>query len=100
MALVLVGEKIDRNRFTGEKIENSTFFNCDFSVPTLARDLSAVSSMIVKARKGANFSRAMLKDAIFKSCDLSMADFAIPVRWALKFATAAHKAQISAAQAL
>ncbi|HGL4651781.1 TPA: pentapeptide repeat-containing protein, partial [Klebsiella pneumoniae] len=31
MALALVGEKIDRNRFTGEKIENSTFFNCDFS---------------------------------------------------------------------
>ncbi|EPT5055500.1 fluoroquinolone resistance protein, partial [Klebsiella pneumoniae] len=27
MALALVGEKIDRNRFTGEKIENSTFFN-------------------------------------------------------------------------
>ncbi|MHB7623071.1 hypothetical protein ACYCMW_26875, partial [Klebsiella pneumoniae] len=26
MALALVGEKIDRNRFTGEKIENSTFF--------------------------------------------------------------------------
>ncbi|EPG2491581.1 TPA: fluoroquinolone resistance protein, partial [Klebsiella pneumoniae] len=25
MALALVGEKIDRNRFTGEKIENSTF---------------------------------------------------------------------------
>ncbi|EKO6116221.1 fluoroquinolone resistance protein, partial [Klebsiella pneumoniae] len=24
MALALVGEKIDRNRFTGEKIENST----------------------------------------------------------------------------
>ncbi|HEL5588908.1 TPA: fluoroquinolone resistance protein, partial [Klebsiella pneumoniae] len=25
MALALVGEKINRNRFTGEKIENSTF---------------------------------------------------------------------------
>ncbi|MFU0779361.1 MAG: hypothetical protein ACFWT4_14370 [Citrobacter braakii] len=31
MTLGLVGEKIDRNRFTGEKVENSTFFNCDFS---------------------------------------------------------------------
>ncbi|RJK73777.1 hypothetical protein CMV56_25775, partial [Klebsiella pneumoniae] len=25
MTLALVGEKIDRNRFTGEKVENSTF---------------------------------------------------------------------------
>nr|WP_319382173.1 hypothetical protein [Escherichia coli]WOL85199.1 hypothetical protein ICDHHECD_00007 [Escherichia coli] len=32
MTLALVGEKIDRNRFTGEKVENSTFFNCDFGV--------------------------------------------------------------------
>ena len=54
MALALISEKIDRNRFTGEKVENSTFFNCDFSVPTLAvLNLSAVSSMIAKARKGA-----------------------------------------------
>lgn len=54
MALALVGEKIDRNRFTGEKIENSTFFNCDFSGADLSgTNLSAVSSMIVKARKGA-----------------------------------------------
>ncbi|HEN1171659.1 TPA: Qnr family pentapeptide repeat protein, partial [Klebsiella pneumoniae] len=28
-----------------------------------------------ESQKGCNFSRAMLKDAIFKSCDLSMADF-------------------------
>ncbi len=31
MALALVGEKIGRNRFTGEKIENAIFRNCDFS---------------------------------------------------------------------
>ncbi len=34
MALALVGEKIDRNRFTGEKIENSTFLTVIFQVPT------------------------------------------------------------------
>ena len=66
MALALVGEKIDRNRFTGEKIENSTFFNCDFSGDVLDG---------VDHPEACNFSRAMLKDAIFKSCDLSMADF-------------------------
>lgn len=52
MTLALVGEKIDRNRFTGEKVENSTFFNCDFWVPTLAAlNLLAASFMIEKVRK-------------------------------------------------
>lgn len=31
MTLVLKGEKIARNRFTGEKIESGSFINCDFS---------------------------------------------------------------------
>jgi len=31
MALIFEGEKIGRNRFTGEKIENAIFRNCDFS---------------------------------------------------------------------
>lgn len=53
MTLALVGEKIDRNRFTGAKVENSTFFNCDFRVPTSAAlSLLAASSMIERARKG------------------------------------------------
>ena len=101
MALALVGEKIDRNRFTGEKIENSTFFNCDFSGADLSgTEFIGCQFYDRESQKGCNFSRAMLKDAIFKSSDLSWRIFAMPVRWALKFATAAHKAQISAAQAL
>ena len=42
----------------------------------------------------------MLKDAIFKSCDLSMADFRNVSALGIEIATAAHKAQISAVQAL
>ena len=76
MALALVGEKIDRNRFTGEKIENSTFFNCDFSGADLSgTEFIGCQFYDRESQKGCNFSRAMLKDAIFKSCDLSMADF-------------------------
>ncbi len=76
MALALVGEKINRNRFTGEKIENSTFFNCDFSGADLSgTEFIGCQFYDRESQKGCNFSRAMLKDAIFKSCDLSMADF-------------------------
>lgn len=68
--------KIDRNRFTGEKIENSTFFNCDFSGADLSgTEFIGCQFYDRESQKGCNFSRAMLKDAIFKSCDLSMADF-------------------------
>nr|WP_238397775.1 pentapeptide repeat-containing protein [Serratia marcescens] len=76
MTLALVGEKIDRNRFTGEKVENSTFFNCDFSGADLSgTEFIGCQFYDRESQKGCNFSRAMLKDAIFKSCDLSMADF-------------------------
>ncbi|HCN6743843.1 TPA: Qnr family pentapeptide repeat protein, partial [Escherichia coli] len=76
MTLALVGEKIDRNRFTGEKVENSTFFNCDFSGADLSgTEFIGCQFYDRESQKGCNFSRANLKDAIFKSCDLSMADF-------------------------
>ncbi len=102
MALALVGEKIDRNRFTGEKIENSTFFNCDFSGADLSgTEFIGCQFYDRESQKGCNFSRAMLKKMPFlKAVIYPWRIFAIPVRWALKFATAAHKAQISAAQAL
>lgn len=76
MTLALVGEKIDRNHFTGEKVENSTFFNCDFSGADLSgTEFIGCQFYDRESQKGCNFSRAMLRDAIFKSCDLSMADF-------------------------
>ncbi|MFW8062670.1 pentapeptide repeat-containing protein, partial [Klebsiella pneumoniae] len=70
MTLALVGEKIDRNRFTGEKVENSTFFNCDFSGADLSgTEFIGCQFYDRESQKGCNFSRANLKDAIFKSCD-------------------------------
>lgn len=76
MTLVLNGEKIARNRFTGEKIESGSFINCDFS----GTDLTGTEFIDCQfydreSQQGGNFSRALLKDASFKNCDLSMADF-------------------------
>ena len=76
MTLALEGEKIGRNRFTGSKIENSTFYNCDFSGTDLTgTEFIGCQFYDRDSQQGGNFSRALLKDAAFKSCDLSMADF-------------------------
>ncbi|CAI0724714.1 Qnr family pentapeptide repeat protein [Serratia ficaria] len=76
MSLSLKGEKIDRNRFTGEKVENGNFINCDFSGADLTgSEFIGCRFYDRESGLGANFSRALLKDASFKSCDLSMADF-------------------------
>ncbi|HHK5705803.1 TPA: Qnr family pentapeptide repeat protein [Serratia marcescens] len=76
MSLMLKGEKIDRNRFTGEKIENGSFMLCDFSGADLTgTEFIGCQIYDRESRQGGNFSRAILKDASFRSCDLSMADF-------------------------
>ena len=76
MSLMLKGEKIDRNRFTGEKIENGSFMLCDFSGADLTgTEFIGCQFYDRDSRQGGNFSRAILKDASFRSCDLSMADF-------------------------
>ncbi|VEA65255.1 secreted effector protein PipB [Serratia plymuthica] len=76
MALVLDGEKMGRNRFTGEKIENGIFRNCDFSGADLTgTEFIGCQFYDRESRQGGNFSRALLKEASFKNCDLSMADF-------------------------
>lgn len=76
MTLTLHDEKIDRNRFTGAKIESCNFFNCDFSGTDLSgTEFTGCRFYDRESQKGCNFSRANLKDAIFKDCDLSMADF-------------------------
>ena len=64
-ALALTGEKIEKNRFTGAKIENGTFYHCDFS----AADLSETEFIDCQfydreSQRGCTFSRATLKDAI------------------------------------
>lgn len=76
MTLTLDGEKIDRNRFTGAKVENATFHNCDFSGADLTgSEFIGCTFYDRDSRLGCRFSRAQLKDASFKSCDLSMTDF-------------------------
>ncbi|WP_206098901.1 pentapeptide repeat-containing protein, partial [Raoultella ornithinolytica] len=69
MTLALVGQKIHTNRFTGEKVQNSTFFNCDFSGADLSgNEFIGCHFYDRETQKGCNFSRAMLKEPILKSC--------------------------------
>lgn len=76
MTLIIEGEKIGRTRFTGEKIENAIFRNCDFSGTDLtSTEFIGCQFYDRESQQGGKFTRAQLKDAIFKSCDLSMADF-------------------------
>ena len=76
MALMLNSEKIVRDQFTGEKIENGSFLNCDFSGTDLTGTTFIGCQFYDKAtQRGANFKRAILRDACFINCDLTMADF-------------------------
>ncbi|WP_411901318.1 pentapeptide repeat-containing protein, partial [Salmonella enterica] len=64
MTLALVVEKIERNRFTGDKVENSTYFNCDFSgADLIGTEVIGCQFYDRESQKGCNFRRAMLKDA-------------------------------------
>lgn len=74
--LTLDGVRIGKNQFTGEKIENGTFRHCDFSgVDLTGTEFIGCQFYDRESQQGGNFSRATLKDAIFKNCDLTMADF-------------------------
>lgn len=74
--LTLDGVRIGKNQFTGEKIENGTFRHCDFSgVDLTGTEFIGCHFYDRESQQGGNFSRATLKDAIFKNCDLTMADF-------------------------
>lgn len=54
MALALIGEKLTETASPVKKLKIALFLTVIFRVPTLAvLNLSAVSSMIEKARKGA-----------------------------------------------
>lgn len=74
--LLLQSAKIARDRFRGETITNGKFLNCDFSGTDLT-DTQFIGCVFYdeETQLGCNFSRAVLKDASFKSCDLSLADF-------------------------
>ncbi|MCT8344252.1 MULTISPECIES: Qnr family pentapeptide repeat protein [Photorhabdus] len=74
--LILCDEKIGRNQFTGKVIENSKFLNCDFSGADLSEtQFIGCQFYDQESQMGCNFSHAVLKDASFKSCDLSMVNF-------------------------
>lgn len=76
MSLILINEKISRDRFSGEKVENYSFYNCDFSSSDLTGSEFIKCHFYDKeAQRGVSFNRALLKDTSFKHCDLSLADF-------------------------
>ncbi|MGX9721446.1 Qnr family pentapeptide repeat protein [Stenotrophomonas acidaminiphila] len=74
---VVSNERIDKDRFTGARVANTHFRNCDFS----AADLSGaefVNCVFYDAdtQAGCRFNGAQLKEARFRQCDLSLCVFA------------------------
>lgn len=62
MALIFEGEKIGRTRFTGEKIENAIFRNCDFSGTDLtSTEFIGCQFYDRESQQGGKFTRAQLK---------------------------------------
>ncbi|AHG19710.2 fluoroquinolone resistance protein [Chania multitudinisentens RB-25] len=74
--IILQATRIERDRFRGETITNGKFLNCDFSGADLT-DTQFIGCLFYDetTQLGCSFNRAVLKDASFKSCDLSLADF-------------------------
>ncbi|MEX9397626.1 Qnr family pentapeptide repeat protein, partial [Escherichia coli] len=71
-----INEKFSRDQFTGNRVKNIAFSNCDFSEVDLT-DTEFVDCSIYdrNSLKESDFNRAKLKNASFKSCDLSMSNF-------------------------
>lgn len=70
------GEKIARERYTGQHVENIHFIGCDFS-NCLLNDTTFSHCRFYDehSQTGTRFQWAQMKDASFSHCDLSMADF-------------------------
>ncbi|WP_413735117.1 Qnr family pentapeptide repeat protein [Sodalis sp. RH21] len=74
--IIRKNEKIQRGEFTGAELVGLRFMDCDFSGADLCDTrFTDCHFWDGENQKGCNFSRAQLKDASFKRCDLSMADF-------------------------
>ncbi|MEQ5640195.1 pentapeptide repeat-containing protein, partial [Escherichia coli] len=71
-----INEKFSRDQFTGNRVKNIAFSNCDFSgVDLTDTEFVDCSSYDRNRLEGCDFNRAKLKNASFKSCDLSMSNF-------------------------
>lgn len=71
-----IAEKITREQFTGLKMKNLIFQNCDFSGADLTDSEFIDCKFYDKDNQlGCKFDHAVLKNASFKNCDLSMASF-------------------------
>ncbi|NDL61615.1 Qnr family pentapeptide repeat protein [Acerihabitans arboris] len=66
-------EKFTHDRFTGAAVENCTFLDCDFSGSDLTETRFIDCQFYDhESQIGCNFSHATLKDASFRTCDLTM----------------------------
>ena len=75
MTLALVGEKLTETGSPVKKLKIAHFSTVIFGADLSGTEFIGCQFYDRESQKGCNFSRANLKDAIFKSCDLSMADF-------------------------
>lgn len=80
-------QRIEKEAFTGQVVTGISFRNCDFSGADLTESQFVNCSFYdPEAQKGCNFSRALLKDASFRQCDLTMCNFSFAKALGLEIA--------------
>ena len=68
--------RIGANQYTGQKVVDQQFHECDFSsVDLTATEFINCSFYDAESRSGCRFNGATLKEASFRSCDISMCHF-------------------------
>lgn len=84
---IVSNERIDADRFTGARVANTHFRNCDFSGADLT-GAAFVNCVFYDAdtQAGCRFNGAQLKEASFRQCDLSMCGFAFAKALGLEIA--------------
>lgn len=84
---VVSNERIDRERFTGARVVNTHFRNCDFSGADLT-GTEFVNCVFYdpETQTGCRFNGAQLKEASFRQCDLSICGFAFAKALGLEIA--------------
>lgn len=94
-------QRFSQQQLSGEEFHDCRFLRCRFDSTNLS-DIAFVNCIFYddETQSGCSFQHAQLKDASFKHCDLTMADFKMRKRWVWRSVNAKPPAQISAAPAL
>ena len=92
--------RIGADQYTGQKVVDQQFHECDFSgVDLTATEFINCSFYDADSRSGCRFNGTTLKEASFRSCDISMCHFNFIKALGRRSASAARRVRISATPA-